>query len=254
MPLDIEEVRARLPGRQIVWLDATPSTMIEAARLAAAGCPSGTAVGAEEQTAGQGRYGRSWYSERESGLYVSVVLRLPLPAADLPVLTLALGLATAEAIARSTGLGCDLRWPNDVLLDGRKCAGILAQAAEAAFIAGIGINVNHACFPAELTAHAISLRMASGQSHSRERLLADLLPAVDSFARMLVEGGRAPVLRMFARASSYACGKRVVVEQGGVMLCGTTQGLDPAGFLTLRQDDGSTSVILAGGVRPAADG
>jgi BirA family biotin operon repressor/biotin-[acetyl-CoA-carboxylase] ligase len=254
MPLDIEEVRARLPGRQIVWLDATPSTMVEAARLAAAGCPSGTAVGAEEQTAGQGRYGRSWYSERESGLYVSVVLRLPLPAADLPVLTLALGLATAEAIARSTGLGCDLRWPNDVLLDGRKCAGILAQAAEAAFIAGIGINVNHAFFPAELAAHAISLRMASGESHSRERLLADLLPAVDSFARMLVEGGRAPVLRMFTRASSYACGKRVIVEQGGVMLCGTTQGLDPAGFLTLRQDDGSTSVILAGGVRPAADG
>lgn len=254
MPLDIEEVRAHLPGRQIVWLDATPSTMIEAARLAGAGCPSGTAVGAEEQTAGQGRYGRSWHSERESGLYVSVVLRLPLPAADLPVLTLALGLATAEAIARATGLGCDLRWPNDVLIDGKKCAGILAQAADGAFIAGLGINVNHASFPAELAPQAISLRMAAGHPHSRERLLGELLRAVDGFAKMLVEGGRAPVLRMFARASSYACGKRVIVEQGGAVLCGITQGLDPSGFLTLRQDDGSTSLILAGGVRPAMDG
>src|SRR5574341_943588 len=130
MALDIEWVRRRVPEQRIVWREITESTMLDAARLAAHGCASGTVVVAEQQLAGQGRYGRRWYSEPESGLYVSIVLRLGLPADTLPVLTLALGLATAEAIARTCDLQCDLRWPNDVLGDGRKCAGILVQIEE----------------------------------------------------------------------------------------------------------------------------
>jgi len=253
MPLDMPWIRAQLPEREILWLEVTDSTMRDAARLAAAGCPSGTAVLAEEQLAGQGRQGRSWHSERDSGLYVSIVLRLLLRAEDAPALTLALGLATAEAIARSTGLACDLRWPNDVLLGGKKCAGILVQLAGSAFIAGIGINVNHTAFPKQLAA-ATSLRLASGTAHSRERLLVNLLRAVDSFTGMLVDGGKAPVLRAFAQASSYACGKRVIVEQGDAAIQGTTDGLDPSGFLLVRQDDGTRTLVLAGGVRPAANG
>jgi len=253
MALDVDQVRALLPERHIVWLEVTASTMTEAAQLAAAGCAAGTAVVAEEQTAGQGRFGRTWHSERGSGLYVSLVLRLPLAAEDVPLLTLVLGLATAEAIARTADLACDLRWPNDVLLEGKKCAGILVQAAEGAFIAGIGVNVNHAAFPPELADAATSLRLVSGHDHSREVLLANLLRAVDSFTKMLFEGGRGPVLRMFARASSYARGKRVVVEQDGRLLRGTTEGLSPSGFLMLRQEDGTRSIITAGGVCPAAD-
>ncbi|MBM3745467.1 MAG: biotin--[acetyl-CoA-carboxylase] ligase [Acidobacteria bacterium] len=251
MTLDIAQVRARLPGREIVWLEVTGSTMTDAALLAAAGCASGTAVVAEEQTAGQGRHGRVWRSERASGLYLTVVLRLPLPLDDVPVLTLALGLATAEAIARTTGLACDLRWPNDVLLDGRKCAGILVQTAGGAFLVGIGINVNHAAFPAELAGSATSLRLVSGVGHSREALLEALLLSLDSFVKMLVEGGRDPVVRMFSRSSSYTFGKRVTVEQGGALIEGVTDGLTPSGFLMLRRDDGTTILITAGGVRPA---
>jgi BirA family biotin operon repressor/biotin-[acetyl-CoA-carboxylase] ligase len=249
-PFDVELVRAAFPGRRIVWLDRTTSTMTEAARLVAEGCPSGSVVGAEEQTAGQGRLGRSWHSERGTGVYVSVVLRPPLEAGPPPVLTLALGLATAEAITRTTAAVCDLRWPNDVLVGGRKCAGILVQLLESAVVAGIGINVNQTRFPPELEPLATSLRLATGREHSRETLLIELLATVDSYSRLLIEEGAEAILRLFTQASSYVRDRRVAVEQGDRLLSGVTEGLDPSGFLILRQDDGTRTLIVAGGVRP----
>jgi BirA family biotin operon repressor/biotin-[acetyl-CoA-carboxylase] ligase len=99
MAFDVEWVRSRLPDRRIDWHPSIDSTMFEASRLAVAGCQSGTIVGAEEQTAGQGRYGRAWHSEPGSGLYVSIVLRHRFAPSTLPLVTLALGLATSEAIS-----------------------------------------------------------------------------------------------------------------------------------------------------------
>jgi BirA family biotin operon repressor/biotin-[acetyl-CoA-carboxylase] ligase len=250
--IDLAPVRARFPGRQIAWFESCATTMAEAEKLASQGCPSGSAAGAEEQTAGHRRYGRAWHSKRGEGLYVSIVLRLSMPDENIPALSLALGLAAAEAIARATGLACDLRWPNDVLIGEKKCAGILVEGSGAAYVAGIGINVNQTEFPEEIAAIATSLRAASGRTHSREQLLIHLLECVDSFTKMLVEGGREPVLRAFARASSYVKGKRVVVEQRGVTIAGTTDGLDPTGFLYVRQPNGERTLVLAGGVRPAS--
>jgi BirA family biotin operon repressor/biotin-[acetyl-CoA-carboxylase] ligase len=251
MSFDIEYVRRRLPGRVISYFPSLDSTMPEAARLAAAGCGPGTVVVAGEQTSGQGRYGRYWHSEPESGLYASVVLRPTLSSSSLPVLMLALGLATAEAIARATGLACDIRWPNDVLVEDKKVAGILVQLQERFVIAGIGINVNHGSLPPDLAGIATSLRAASGKLQSREEALIALLPAVESFCRMLVTGGKEAILSMFYRCSSYASGKRVVVEAVDGLIEGTTAGLDPSGFLIIEQDDGTKRLILAGGVRAA---
>ena len=120
MFLDIESVRSRLPDRRIDWHASIGSTMIEASRLAASGCEWGTVVGAEEQTAGQGRYGRAWHSEAGSGLYVSIVLRCPDSPDVLPLVTLALGLAAVDAILKATDLDCDLRWPNDLLIQSKE--------------------------------------------------------------------------------------------------------------------------------------
>src|SRR5579862_1504542 len=106
MPFDIGWVRSRLPDRRIDWHASIGSTMTEASRLAELGCESGTVVVAEQQTAGQGRLGRIWHSEPESGLYVSIILRHVLPASTIPLITLALGLATAEAILKTTDLAC----------------------------------------------------------------------------------------------------------------------------------------------------
>ena len=250
--IDLGRVRSQLPDHEIYWHPTLGSTMTEASRLAAAGCESGTIVGAEEQTAGQGRYGRVWHSEPGAGLYVSIILRNPFPADALPVVTLALGLATSEAILKATDVSCDLRWPNDVLIQSRKCAGILTQLEGSAIIAGIGINVNHAAFPDELSAIATSLRMVTGRVHSRERLLVELVSSVTSFCSLLEKEGREPILAMFSRASSFVYGRRVYVDQGDAMLQGTTAGLDPSGFLVLRGDDGKQNVIIAGGVRPCS--
>ena len=226
--------------------------MTEASRLAAAGAPSGTVVGAEEQTAGQGRHGRSWHSERGSGLYLSILLRRQFEPAALPVVTLALGLAVREAILKATDLDCDLRWPNDVLIQSKKCAGILTVLESSVIIAGIGINVNHSSFPDELSGIATSLRLASGCVYSRERLLVDLLVSVDAYCDLLETQGREVIIETFARASSYVTGRRVEVEQDPSPLQGVTAGLNESGFLMLDADDGKRWVVLAGGVRPCS--
>src|SRR4051812_34394228 len=160
--MNLERIRAAQPTREIHWHETIDSTMNDAVRLALLDCPSGTVVGANEQTRGQGRYGRHWDSRADEGLYFSEVLRLAVRPEELPVITLTLGLAVQEAILKTTDLACDLRWPNDVLAGGNKCAGILVQLHERSVVAGIGINVNQTEFPAELKAVATSLRMATG--------------------------------------------------------------------------------------------
>lgn len=249
MPLDVAGIRARRPQNPLHYWPSTSSTMTEAARLAAAGAPHGTVAVADEQTAGIGRFGRSWLSEAGQGLYCSILLRLSLPPASLPVASLLLGLATAEAIQKSTELICDLRWPNDVLINERKVAGILPRLHEECIVAGIGVNVNHAVFEPGLRTPATSLRIESGGGpQSREDLLVNLLEAIDAFCSMLASQGAGSILRAFASASSYAMNRRVVVEENGSK--GTTCGLDENGFLLIRYDSGHTHRLAAGGVRP----
>jgi BirA family transcriptional regulator, biotin operon repressor / biotin---[acetyl-CoA-carboxylase] ligase len=242
-------MKFELPGRRVEWFSSTDSTMIVAARLAREECASGTVVGADEQTAGIGRAGHSWYSEPGSGLYVSIVLRLALGSESLPLVMLALGLATQHAIAEGTGLAPDLRWPNDVLLGEKKCAGILAQIEGDAVIAGIGINVAHASFPPDIAPLATSL-LLEGARASREALLAALVTAVEDSCGVLTSSGPAAICDAFTRASTYAQGRRVRVEQDDTILEGATAGLDASGFLLLRRDNGTVTKILAGGVRP----
>jgi len=245
--MNLAEVTRHFPDRHILWHKSLPTTMTEASRLATNGCPHGTVVGAESQTAGQGRLGRTWYSEPGAGLYISIVLRLPFPAVAFPSLTMAIGLAAREAILDSTGITCDLRWPNDLLLGERKCGGILVAVETRVVIAGIGINVNHTGFREDLADTANSLRIASGSEHSRESLLIHLLPYVDRWCETLSEKGVQPILEAFESASSYVRNRRVVLDSGER---GITAGLDETGFLLLRRDNGEVVKILAGGVRP----
>jgi BirA family biotin operon repressor/biotin-[acetyl-CoA-carboxylase] ligase len=231
-------------------LETIGSTMHEAARLAAAGHAEGTVVLAEEQTQGHGRYGRKWHSERGSGLYFTLILRPKLCPDTLPLVTLALGLAVGESIRECTGIQVDLRWPNDVLVDELKCAGILAQLADGVLLAGVGINVNQTSFPDDVTSTATSLRLASGREYDREPLLQRSLAGCGGWVERLLREGKAPILEAFADASTYVKGKRVLVEEGNAEVRGVTDGLDPQGFLLLLTPDGHRTKILAGGVRP----
>ena len=167
----------------------------------------------------------------------------------MPLITLGLGLAVAEAIENSTDLACDLRWPNDVLISDRKVAGILAQLTDSCVIAGIGINVNQTSFPGTLRTPATSLLMESnGKMQAREPIAVRLLASVDMFCEMLVKQGPESILRAFSAASSYASNRRVVVEESGRR--GLTAGLDRNGFLLVKYDTGSVERIAAGSVRP----
>ncbi len=200
--------------------------MTEAARLAAEGAPHLAAVVADEQTAGQGRHGHTWLSP-QGGLYVTFVLRLATPA---PIVTLALGLAVREAVA----VPCDLRWPNDVMIGSRKLAGILAVLQNDALLAGIGVNLVDPGHPEAAWLEGVSRDVLLDRLRAQVALHVQLEPP--------------EILRLFTQSSSYASGRRVVVEGIGR---GTTDGLTDDGFLRLVHEDGSRVTVYAGGVRPA---
>lgn len=218
-----------IPGRRVDWYPSLDSTMLEAKRDP----EPGRIIVADEQTAGMGRHGRAWHSVAGEGLYVTYVLGVT----PTPILTLALGLAVREVI----GDHADLRWPNDVLLREHKVAGILTQADGDRVLAGIGINVSQRQFPEGLDTPATSL-LLEGIQVSREDLLRTLTPAIDRAVALTPT----EILQRFAAASSYVSGKRVRAGEK----TGVTCGLDPSGFLRLREDDGTETMILAGGVRP----
>ncbi len=230
------------------------STNTAAMAAAADGAPEGSVFLAEEQTAGRGRGANAWQSPRSTGIYCSVVLRPALPPPDVLALSLAAGLAVHDAIQQvDSRVTPDLKWPNDLLIGGKKVCGILTEMnAEATrvryIVVGIGINVNQASFPKELP--ATSLRLVTGSEWSRVELVAALLKSLDREYRQLVEGADAQesILQRFARQSSWAFGKRVRIEENGSAFEGTTEGLDGRGFLQVRTQHG-VQTVLSGTVR-----
>lgn len=243
-------------GRRIHHFFKIDSTNTVALRLAAEGEPHGALVIAEEQTAGRGRLGRTWYSEKTSGLYLSLILRPELAPQQAPLLTLVAGLAARDAVVKVTGLAVDLRWPNDLLTGGRKFCGILTEMqAEAQrihyVVVGLGVNVNHGKLPAELEPIATSLRLAAGHAVSRLEILAHLLAGLDRYYNRLRAEGGAPIVNRFAEVSSFARDKHVRVATPREEFAGVTAGLDSTGSLLVRRDDGQTVPVLAGDITEA---
>jgi BirA family transcriptional regulator, biotin operon repressor / biotin---[acetyl-CoA-carboxylase] ligase len=229
------------------------STNSTAMVAAADGAAEGSVFLAEEQTAGRGRGSNTWQSPRSTGIYCSVILRPPLPPSDVLVLSLAVGLAVQAAIREiDSRVSPDLKWPNDVLVGGKKVCGILAEMnAEPTrvrhLVVGIGINVNQASFPEDLP--ATSLRLATGSEWSRVELAAALLKSLDREYRKLADSAARPsILRRFAENSSWVRGKDVRIEENGRSFEGTTAGLDDRGFLQVRGSRG-VQTVLSGTVR-----
>ena len=234
----------------------TSSTNNVAMDAASAGAPEGSVFLAEQQTAGRGRGDHQWHSARSVGIYCSMVLRPKLPPAEVLILTLAAGLAVHAAVQEvDPQLAPDLKWPNDLLIDGKKFCGILTEmSAEPTqvrhVIVGTGVNVNQTSFPGDLQAAATSLRMVSGTEYSRLQLCAALLKSFDREYRDLLDRpeARDSILRRFAERSSSVQGAHVHVDENGGFE-GVTEGLDPRGFLQVRSAEGIRTV-LSGTVRP----
>ena len=236
------------------------STNVTAMSAAADGAPEGSVFLAEEQSAGRGRGAHAWHSTRSDGIYCSVVLRPVLPPSEVLVLSLAAALAVDEAIREvDSRVQLDLKWPNDVLIGGKKVCGILtemnAEITQVRYIVvGIGINVNHESFPEELAGLATSLRLQSGSEWSRVELAAALLKSLHREYRQFLEDAdpRESILRRFTERSSWVSGKAVRIDDGSSGaesgFEGITQGLDERGFLRVRTAQGIRTV-LSGTVR-----
>ena len=231
------------------------STNTAAMEAGAGGAPEGSVFLAEQQTAGRGRGGHGWDSAQSAGIYCSVLLRPALPPSEVLVLALAAGLAVHAAAQQIDPLAApDLKWPNDLLIGGKKFCGILAEmTAEATrvryVVIGIGINVNHTRFSGELQSTATSLRIATGREWSRVELGAALLKSLDREYRDLLAkpDARESILRRFEQKSSSVRGRAVQIEENGGFE-GTTDGLDPRGFLRVQTAQG-LRVVLSGTVR-----
>jgi BirA family biotin operon repressor/biotin-[acetyl-CoA-carboxylase] ligase len=244
-------------ARRIHHFFKVDSTNTVAMRLAEQGEPHGTVVLAEEQTGGRGRAGRSWISEKSAGIYCTLLLRPAIPPAHAPLLTLVAGLAARDAAAEELDSAPDIRWPNDLLVGGRKFAGILTEMhAEPDRIhyavVGIGINVNQSKMPPELAEIATSLRIETKKTHSRFELLVRLLRHFDRYYNQFLSEGAAPIVKRFGEVSSYFRGKRVRITTSAESFTGTTAGLEASGVLRVARDDKkSTELVLSGDVAEA---
>jgi BirA family biotin operon repressor/biotin-[acetyl-CoA-carboxylase] ligase len=234
---------------RIVRRARVDSTQAVAFALAAAGCADGTAVVADSQAAGRGRRGRAWLDEPGASLLLSVVLRPRLELSRLPLLSLAAAVAVAETLAEVAGLAPRLKWPNDVLVSGRKIAGILLESrlgATPLVVLGIGLNLTQRTFPPGLADRATSVALQTARPVDRERLLEVLLDALDRQRADLERGALAEVLQRW-RALADTLGRSVTIDD----VHGVAADIDEAGALVVADGDGRRRLVFAGEVREA---
>lgn len=253
----LETVLAGTPfAGKLHFSPSTGSTNRDATAAARNGAPHGSVYFADEQTAGRGRGDHAWHSAPGQGLYVSVLVRLPLSAARMPLLPLAAGLAAADAIRSVSGLAVDLRWPNDLLIGPRKAGGMLVESqfegGRLSFaVIGIGINVHQQSFGAGLATPATSLDLESGRWTDRQTLLIALLECLQRETSALLDSDAVnSIPARVEQASTWVRGREVEVH--GPQSCfGVTEGLDEYGFLRVRTA-GGVMQIQTGGIRAGA--
>jgi BirA family biotin operon repressor/biotin-[acetyl-CoA-carboxylase] ligase len=237
-------------GREHVHLPVCGSTNDEAQRLAVAGAAHGTVVTADAQHAGRGRQGRVWHSPPGENLYLSCILRPALAPAAATAITLAAGLGVADAVQRA-GAPAALKWPNDVLVHGRKLAGILTEMSTRGervqhIIVGIGVNLESRSFPPGLGDTATSLALL-GVPVERQRFVAELFSDLETWLDRFFAGG-VPALADAWLARAYR--SRVRATSRGQMVEGSIVGLDADGCLLVADEAGTRHRILAGDVIP----
>lgn len=236
-------------ARTIVRCGRVESTQPIAFAIAADGAPDRSVVIADSQAAGRGRRGRAWHDEPGASLLVSIILRPRLEPARLPTLSLTAAIALAEALEGATGLAPRLKWPNDVLVNGRKIAGILLESRLGAtsppvVALGIGVNLTQRAFPPELAERATSVRLAGGRDVDRDTLLSALLARLDHWRERLETDGFAPVRACWCGLAD-TLGRTVSVD--GVD--GVAVDLDEDGALLVEDQHGVRRRVVAGDVQ-----
>jgi BirA family biotin operon repressor/biotin-[acetyl-CoA-carboxylase] ligase len=244
---DIEQtLTTKFIGRRVKVFESVDSTNSAAKRLADAGAPEGTVVIAHRQTAGKGRLNRQWHGEPGKGLLLSVILQ-PRDRELAQIVTFITAISVAKAVETNTGLEVECKWPNDLLLNGKKFCGILLESdwrkSNLNFlIAGIGLNVNEQTFPAELEGKATSLRLECGREIERPQLLRDILEGFErEYSNARSQGGTRTFDEWAKRCRML--GKSVSINQSGKILTGKAVRLGSDGALILESQNGETRVF-----------
>lgn len=236
----------------ILRFDSIDSTNLEAIRQAQMGAGEGVCVVARQQAAGRGRHGRTWVSAKDAGLFFSLILRPKLETKFLPLITLMSAVAVFETL-RESGLNPDIKWVNDIHIDGKKICGILAETSETkkglAVIVGVGINLKSTNFSLELKTSATSIESEIQKPIDAETLLQSLTLFLAKYYALLEgENGTTLILEEWAKRSSYFFGKKVRVKLENEIILGTTCGLEENGALRVKTKTKGVRIIQAGDV------
>ncbi len=243
----------RWAGQEIVCFTETDSTNVRARKLGENGAAHGTLVVAEQQTAGRGRRGRGWESPAGSSIYMSLLLRPEFLPNKAPMLTIVMAYSVATALREQTGLDFRIKWPNDIVLNGKKVVGILTEmSTEIEYInhvvIGVGINVNTEAFPEEICATATSIRRESGKTWRRAELIAAILRQFEVQYERFVKEEDLAYLREAYDAVLVNCNRevRILGEKDGYRA--VALGIDDQGELLVRKEDGTVTSVYAGEV------
>lgn len=240
-------------GGRTVYFDATDSTNVQAKRLAEAHAPHGTLVVSDRQDGGKGRRGRSWASPSGVGIWMSLILRPEIAPSSASMLTLAAALAVREGIREETGLSPLIKWPNDLVLNGKKICGILTEMSTELMeiqyvITGIGINVNQREFPSEIRDTATSLSLEAGRCFRRSSLIAAILKAFEKDYAAFLKTGDLSLLLEEYNACLVNRGKEVCILDPSGEYRAVAEGIDESGSLLVTLPDGTRREIISGEV------
>ncbi|MFD1357961.1 biotin--[acetyl-CoA-carboxylase] ligase [Fictibacillus halophilus] len=238
-------------GKKVTYKNSVKSTQEIAHSLAREGAPEGGIVLADEQTGGRGRLGRAWQSPSGTGIWMSLILRPEIPLQKAPQLTLLIAVAASRAIEKVTGLEAAIKWPNDLLIKGKKVAGILTELqAEAdsihSVIVGIGMNVNQEKkhFTEEISEIATSLAIEGGKTYKRAEIVGAVLQEIENLYKSYLDKGFA-VIKLLWEARAYSLGKRITARSVTGSLTGYAKGITDEGVLLLEDDNGEIHSIYS---------
>lgn len=249
----LSSIKGRWAGREILYFDKVDSTNTVAKKAAEDGAVHGTLAVAEQQTGGKGRRGRSWESPRGTGIWMSLILRPSISPYHASMLTLVAALAVAEGIKSCTGLQTLIKWPNDIVVNGKKVCGILTEMSADPdcinyVVVGIGINVSMESFPEEIREVAASLLMETGQKVKRSLLISDIMESFEQYYDTFMETEDMSGLLEEYNQWLANCGRPVRVLDPAGEYSGTAEGIDRMGELLVRTEDGKLRSVISGEV------
>lgn len=244
----------------IHFFETISSTNIVAKQFAEDGAVHGTAVIAANQTEGRGRLGKNWYSAAGKGLYCSIIVRPKLSVEEYPKITLATGLGVALAVDRAAGVFTQLKWPNDIFINGKKCGGILTESSslnepvERRYaVIGIGLNLGATFedFPVDIRAMVTSLFLETGKNYDVQQVFSGIRDEVLQQLEAFYDDGFPPILASW-KGRDFLLGKKMeCVTAEGKIITGVSLGPDAAGQLHVMAPDGRIHTVLSGDIRLA---